>query len=219
MFMRRPVRGSTTDAEDYLLSDPIGSVAKAKGISAKALVPRGEITFQSDFITDLQSLMHGGSMTIGAAAAALGGRGRNEEEIVRNLTFLVAAGTLMPFARVHRHDSVSQPRQAANRIVERVLADAVEHRAARPIPSEILGNGVQVRPIEALAITECLAGTTDVDSLTAKLQDEVRRLDFTVDDEGRRLQRGPELSAQLRAAAKAVIENTVPSLARLGLLV
>jgi SAM-dependent methyltransferase len=219
MFARRAVGGVDPDAAEYLLSAPIGSAAQIERIGAKALVPRGEITFQSDFINDLRSLMQGGSMTIGEAAAALGGRGRNEKEIVRNLTFLVAAGTLMPFARAHRNDPLGQGRKAASKIVEHLLAEAVQHRAPRPIPCEILGSGVQVRPIEALALRAWLAGAADVDSLAARLEDEVRRLDLKVDDEGRTLQHGPELSAQLRVAVKSVVGNTVPNLTRLGLLV
>jgi hypothetical protein len=125
----------------------------------------------------------------------------------------------MPFARGHRDDRGSQARKAANSVVERVLAEAVQHRAARAIPCEILGNGVQIQPIEALAVREWLAGAVDVERLAVQLEAEVRRFDFRVDVEGRTLQRGPELSAQLRAAAKAVIENMVPNLTRLGLLV
>ncbi|HLF22452.1 MAG TPA: methyltransferase regulatory domain-containing protein, partial [Burkholderiales bacterium] len=137
----------------------IGCLGNPAHIGTKARVPRGEIRFHDDFIRELQALLACGSVTIGEAVATLGGNGRDVTEIARNLIYLVAAGTLTPFAKAHRHDATAKPRRLANDTVERVLAYVIEHRVARAIPSEILGNGVEINPVEALAVTRLLAGS------------------------------------------------------------
>jgi hypothetical protein len=160
-----------------------------------------------------------GSTTIGQAVTALGGEGRDAVEIARNLIFLVAAGTLMPFAKARNQGHAVRATRLANRTVERVLAHAIEHQGPRAIPSETLGNGVEILPIEALAITEWLAGADDVETLAARLEAGINRLNLTITSNGRELPRGDELVAYSQVAARGVIENLLPALMRLGVVI
>jgi len=219
VFVRGAAGHEPREAAPYLSEAVIGCLGNPDRIGSKVQVPRGMITFQEDFIGDLRSLMKRGSMTIQEAAAALGGHGRNEAEIVRNLTFLVAAGALMPFAQARQGSHTAKPRRPASETVERILAQAVEHSAQRMLPSEAAGNGVPVSPVEALAITEALAGADTEAMLAARLEAGIRRLDLKITVEGRELRSGEELASYARGAARNALEDLLPALLRLGLVV
>jgi hypothetical protein len=220
VFVRGHERLGHLESTRHLQAAAIGSLGNPERISTKARVPRGEIRFHEDFIRGLRSLMLCGSQTIGDAVSALGGEGRDAQEITRNVIFLVAAGTLMPFAKArHQNQSSVKARRLANRTIERVLAHIIEHRARRAIPSETLGNGVDILPVEALAITEWLAGADHVEILAARLEAEIDRLNLAITSDGRDVQPGVELAAYTRVAARGVIENLVPTLMRLGVIV
>jgi SAM-dependent methyltransferase len=196
----------------------IGSLANPEAISAKVKVPRGEIRFQEQFIRDLRSLMAAGSMTIGDALTALGGAGRNGAEITRNLIFLVAAGTLMPFARAAA-PAVRQSGQFGNPMVARVLSDAIERRARRAMPSQILGNGVEIRPIEAVALSEWIAGAASVEMLTSRLEAAGKRLALDPSGDLSQWPGNEQVARPIREIAVHVIENLVPTFTRLHLIV
>jgi predicted O-methyltransferase YrrM len=183
----------------------IGCLDSPQRIGNTAKVPRGEIRFRDDFVAELQSLFAKGSTTIGAAVAALHGDGRNAVEIARNLTYLVAAGTLLPFARVHDGGATGTAVRSANATVARVLAAMVEQGVRRAVPSEVFGNGVEIEPIEALAVTEFLAGANRPEALAARLRTAADDL--------------PNGDRSARDAARRAIEDVVPRLVRLGVLV
>jgi hypothetical protein len=159
VFIRNDAARSPEEAARAINDAVIGSVGDPRLLSTRIKVPRGHITFQPDFIETLKGLLRHGSVTLGDAVAALSGKSRNTAEIARNLAFLVAGGALMPFARVYRYDQPSEVRKPANALVERSLRCIIEERAARALPSELLGNGIVVRPPEALAIIELLSGS------------------------------------------------------------
>jgi SAM-dependent methyltransferase len=219
VFVRRRKSLGPAEATRQLHAVAIGSIGNPEEINAKAKVPRGEIRFQDEFIRELRSLMRSGSMTIGEVATTLGSKGRDPVEIARNVTFLVAAGALMPFAKAVRSNTVSKARTLANTTVERVLADVIERRERRAIPSEILGNGVEIHPIDAVALSGLIAGFEGVEILATRVEGEVNRLKLTTTSDGRALPRGEQLSAYTRVVAKSVIENLVPTFTRLGLVV
>lgn len=218
VFVRGHARLGQAETTRHLQAAAIGSLGNPERIGTKARVPRGEIRFQEDFIRGLQSLMLRGSTTIGQAVTALGGAGRDPVEIARNVIFLVAAGTLMPFAKARESHAV-KARRLANRTVERVLAHAIEHRVRRAIPSETLGNGVDILPVEALAITELLAGADEVETLAARLEAGIDRLNLTITSDGRELPCHDEPVTRSRVVAQGVIENLVPALMRLGVII
>jgi hypothetical protein len=159
VFIHRDTARSPSDAARAIQDAVIGSVGDPRQLGTRIKVPRGHITFQPDFIQALQDLLRQGSVTFGDAVATLSDKSRNMAEIARNLAFLVAGGALMPFAQVYRYDQPTEVHKPANALVERSLACIVAQRAARAIPSEVLGNGVMVKPAEALAIIELLSGT------------------------------------------------------------
>ncbi len=178
----------------------IGCVPDPSTLSSRIRVPRGQITFQPDFIEALRLLLREGSTTFGAAVSALSqsdsglnrssadsGTSRNPADIVRNLMYLVAGGALMPFAQAFRYRTPAEVRTPANALVERSLADIIREASPRRSPSERLGNGVLVRPEEALATIELLGGTPP-DSITSVPREVVQR----------------------------VVSHVLPSLARLG---
>ncbi len=140
----------------------IGAIDDPERIGTAVKVPRGALHFQVDFIEAIRSLMAGGSRTIGDAAESLSGAGRRDAPIVRNLLYLVAAGSLTPFARILRcaHSLGRHVRwadlQPANVTVARTLAHAVARGGVCVIPSEVLGGGVRIELAEAVALTESL---------------------------------------------------------------
>ena len=125
----------------HLAEVVIGRPGDAGALNTRVRVPRGIVTFQSDFTDELGTLLRGGSMTIARIVAALSTPARDPREIVRNLTYLVAAGELLPFAREHRvgADGVLEP------VAAKVLAWIDEHGVPRGVPNAVLGNGIELR--------------------------------------------------------------------------
>jgi len=202
----------------FLDATIIGILDHPERITSKMRVPRGAIGFQDAFIHDLQELLAGGSITLAEAIDRLG-QGRDaRNEIARNLTLLVAGGVLMPFARVQRYDALATARQPATTVVARMLAYAVDHDLPCALPSAIVGNGVLVQPIEALAITE-LGRAQDIEGLAARVYGEVVRRGLRVKHDGAILQRDEELKAFSRRAAADLLEQGAARLVRAGLLV
>jgi hypothetical protein len=136
----------------------IGCVTEVEQISTTANIPRGNITFQDDFIRELREHMGRGPMSVGEVAARLSGPRRNPIEIRQNLFFLVAAGTLMPFARARGHTEAAPSREAANQVVRNSLEQIVGSSSPAFVPCKLLGNGVLVGVDEALQATGWLAG-------------------------------------------------------------
>lgn len=194
----------------------VGRIDAEAPLQPEIRVPRGVVSFQRSFAEEVRELMSRGSMSIDDVAAALcGAPERAAAEIVRNVTFLVAAGVLTPFAQARGYEARSGQRRWANTIVQKTLDHAVEHRVARVLPSQVLGNGLEIEPLEALAIREMMAGTMRREELSARLLKEAQ-----LDADGERAS-GPQPadpSSIADSLAKRAVYDVWPKLARLGLL-
>jgi hypothetical protein len=218
IFIRGDTPRSQAEAARAMNGAIIGCVNDPHRLTGRVKVPRGQITFQADFVEELRALLAAGSVTLGDAVAALGGKGRNTAEIVRNLAFLVAGGALMPFAKIYRHTLPAEVRRPANPIVERTLACIIGQRATRAIPSELLGNGIPVKPLEALAIVELLAGA-DIGALANRLRDAIDELQLDTRKENGERREADDLPAYAREVAHHVAQTLLPNLARLKLVI
>jgi SAM-dependent methyltransferase len=157
---RRDVFVSRTAPQEsharHLDAQPIGCVAEPESLPTKARVPRGEISFQEPFIRDVSALLAGGSTTLGEAVASLAAGGSDHDEIRRNLTFLLAAGTLVPCARAWQ---VELGAGTLTPIAERALARAIARGEPEYVPSRVLGGGLLVQPDQAHALRQWVSST------------------------------------------------------------
>jgi trans-aconitate methyltransferase len=170
-YFRRDVFARGVNAVDgRAFGDVVVGRIEVAPLQPQIRVPRGVVSFQSRFVEEVQAMLSQGSMTIVDLLGALcGGPDRNSAEILRNITFLIAAGALTPFARLHRFEERMAPPGSANAQVRKVLDYSVEHRTGCVIPSEVLGNGVEIEPLEALAIAQILAGAAGLEDLAGRL--------------------------------------------------
>lgn len=201
VFVRGEARLQEAEMARQLNAVVIGRLGDVQEMGAKAKVPRGEIGFHEDFIRALRALMSQGSMTIAAARSALEGEGRDPLETVRNLLYLIAAGTLTPFAKAVRVTESAAIRRFASSTVERMFSYVAERGVARTLPSDVVGTGVEIRPMEAMAVIEFLAGADSIETLAARLA-----------------QRDDLQGTDPQAVAANAIDGLVPRLRRLGLL-
>jgi len=74
-----------------------------------------------------------------------------------------------------------------------------------------------VKPVEALAITHFLAGHRTVEKLAAQLEKGIRSRGVTI--EGKDLCAGPELASYARGAAQDAMDDLLPNMARLGIII
>jgi SAM-dependent methyltransferase len=206
VFIRDEGARGRADARAFL-GAIIGSVDDPRRLTGRVTVPRGQISFQPDFIGELKTLLEDGAVTIADAASVLGRRTRNTTEIIRNLAFLVAGGVLTPFAKTYRRVLPPEVHRPANAIVERTLAYILEHRTSRAIPSELLGGGVTVTPLEAHAIVELLGGA-DPAALGARLRTALSG----------ELRSPEELARSTEDVVRHVTTTLLPNLARLQLV-
>jgi trans-aconitate methyltransferase len=215
-YFRRDVFASQNAAPDgrRLGSVIVGRIDAAAPLPPQIRVPRGVISFQRVFVDELRELMSRRSMSIDDIVAEMRGGGeRGAAEIVRNLTFLVAAGALTPFARVHTYAERTGRPRPASATVKKMLEYAVEHRSARVLPSETLGNGVEIAFLEALAILEVLAGVDRPDQLSGRLLEEVRR----GLGQGSEDVQAQDPAARADSVARTAVYDLWPKLVRLGI--
>jgi predicted O-methyltransferase YrrM len=219
VFVRGRANLGQAEISRHLDATVIGSLGRPERMPAQIKVPRGEVRFQEDFVADLRPIMSRGSTTIGEAVSTLRGDKRDAIEIARNLVFLVAAGTLTPFAKVHRSDGNVQRRRLAKAVVERAIASALDRRGRRVIPSEVLGNGVVIQPVEALALTAWVDGADGVEDLATRLEAGINRLRLKIPNEGKDNGSGKTVAEYARTEASNAVEELLPTFSRLGLLV
>ena len=219
VFVRGRVTLEPRDISSHLDATVIGSLGSPERMPVQVKVPRGEVRFQEDFVADLRPIMSRGSTTIGEAVSTLRGDKRDAAEIARNLVFLVAAGTLTPFAQVHHADGNIKSRRLAKGIVERAVASALERRERRVIPSEVLGNGVVIQPVEALAVSEWVDGAGGLEDLATRLEAGINRRRLKIPNEGKDGEAGQTVAEYARTEARDAVEDLLPTFARLGLLV
>src|SRR5262249_38809138 len=140
-------------------------------------VPRGEVAFHASFIRDIRAFVSRGSMTMADLVAALAVRGGNADEIARNVIFLLAAGVLIPFARVHAVDEGgARTRARATPMLERAFAYALAEGKGCSVPSDVMGNGFPIEPDEARAVQDALSGAAKPDEGTRELIATLERL-------------------------------------------
>jgi SAM-dependent methyltransferase len=145
----------------------IGCVTEVEQIGPQIVVPRGKLTFQDAFIGELRSVMSHGSMRLGDVMTQLGGDGRDAAAMRQNLSFLIAAGTLMPFARAGSYGQ--GPARVASAVVRNSLADIIETKTAGVVPCEWLGNGVVITLDEATQALAWLSGRGPANALPTRL--------------------------------------------------
>lgn len=143
---------------DALQRIPIGCPGDVDAIATSARVPRGEIRFQDAFIRDVRALMREGSHPFGQLVDALGQGSADRGGIERNVSYLVAAGVLAPFAMAGRRPA-NQPTRIAGTVVARALADVERRGVRRAVPSPVYGNGVEAEPSTARAVREWAAAS------------------------------------------------------------
>lgn len=161
VFVRDDRRLDAAGARRQLEVMPIGCLTDPGTLSAAVRVPRGELRLQEQFMAAVRQAMRSGARPLGAIVRELSvGRG-DADQILRNLTCLIAAGALMPFAVATAAPS-SSARLTATPILDRVLALVADDGVARAVPSQALGNGVPIDATQAAALTAWLDSGTAV---------------------------------------------------------
>ena len=149
----RPHAEALRDLEEM----PIGCASEIERIDTRMTIPRGTLSFQPQFIADLRTSMQQGALPIGEIVARLGRDGHNRREILQNLLFLVASGSLTPFAHPGGYVKTGA-RRAASPAVAAALACNVDGTIRTLVPSVTLGNGVVVDENEATRALSWIAG-------------------------------------------------------------
>jgi SAM-dependent methyltransferase len=130
----------------------VGAIDEPASLNATVRVPRGQLTFQEDFVEAVRGVAAEGALPIADWLARLGGPGRSVGELGRNLHFLIAAGELSPFAS--RASIREGPLEFANPVVERMIEALADGGEAGKIAAPALGGGVDVSPAEAATVLE-----------------------------------------------------------------
>ena len=122
----------------------------------------------------------------------------------------------MPFARARTGTTAPIVGRPTSRVVEGALGRAAEHPAQCVIPSGVLGNGMPVSVVEALAIDAWLGGARSVEMLAARVDERVREIDLQT--ASRADERRAQATPDARVVAHKTIEKLLPRMARLGLI-
>lgn len=169
VFLKGEVAATTPAAALDLLDEVvIGCITDVDQIRAQATIPRGKISFNPQFIEGLRACMQLGPTPLREAIRHLSGPGHDALEIRRNLLFLIAAGTLAPFARAASVDD------GRRRHVEPMVQNALEYIAdtgkAAAVPCKALGSGIMVGQDEAKQALKSLAERAGDDLRPSRLR-------------------------------------------------
>ena len=137
--------------------------------------PRGKISFNKSFIAELRTLMSQGPISFKQALVQMGGNGRNETEIFRNIVFLIAAGELQICLHTESHAADGAEQQRIRSTIGNMLDFIIERGSAFPLPSQMLGNGYSLEPVEAMAIKSWLEGAHERERLIPVIQQYLHR--------------------------------------------
>ncbi|MCZ6616556.1 MAG: class I SAM-dependent methyltransferase [Gammaproteobacteria bacterium] len=176
VFVRSESRiDNVDDITGHLGQLVVGCMGNPEAINTAVQVPRGNIGFQADFISELRTLMSHGSTTLYELVTSLGGESRHSGEIIRNLCYLIAAGELRPFAQPFRPtDSDNRP-EFASETIKRMFVQVAGAGVAGQIASEVVGGGVALSPRDALAVIDYIAAD-DPAKMERGLADQILRL-------------------------------------------
>lgn len=160
----------------------VGCLNDPEAIRTTVQVPRGQISFQADFIRELRQLLSGGSTTLMRLVAALGGKSRDSAEITRNLLYLLASGELVPFSQSYQPHEKDGRFEFSGERTKTMLSYIAHENETGQIASEVVGSGVAVSPRDALAILEYLAAGEqgETDSVLRELIPRLRRFGLIV---------------------------------------
>jgi SAM-dependent methyltransferase len=136
----------------------LGAASDLDQLTAQVAIPRGRLTLQERFIVELRALLGGGARPLGELVTLLGGPGRSAGELRQNLLFLLAAGSLAPFARPGGGGRSGEPPRTAVPVTARALAQLAAAGEAGVVPSARLGGGATVSAEEARIAADWLAG-------------------------------------------------------------
>lgn len=205
------VRGTAprAAATPQLGATPVGALRPSHLARHTIRVPRGELTLQTEFMHELQPLLSRGPRPMQQLVGALLRPDRDAAGVVRNLLFLVAGHTLLPCAR-SAPARVAGPTRYANETVRLLIANMLERGVAGVIPSPVLGNGVPLDALEALAIEGMVQGATDASGLGDWLLQQRARPRFTSLDE--------MTNEQVRELARRTTDDLLPALLSLSVL-
>lgn len=207
VFLRGCATRSPEQVSQQLAMTLLGCVRSGDLARPTIRVPRGELTLQADFLRELTRVLQPGPISIAEVVNALHRPGRDSAGILRNLLFLVAAGSLQPCATATTSTVVSEGLHCPSPTVQLILDDCVARGTGAVVPSPMLGNGVRLQPYEALGVSAMLAGHCEAATLGTWLEQEMTRRNLPVTQ-----------GQSARKLAKYTIDEVVPSLVRLGIL-
>lgn len=149
VFLRR--KNGASPAVGALGDVVVGCLGDADDIGSTVQVPRGRFSFGAEFITDLKHLLLGGSRTLRELVTDLDGGGQGPD-IARNLTYLIAAGELTPFAKSHAPEQLSVPTGFTSTSVARMVSQVAGSGESGYVATEVVGGGISVSPTQARAV-------------------------------------------------------------------
>ncbi len=189
----------------------VGCIDDANQISNKIKVPRGIITFNEDFIQKVRALMQKGSMSIREIMNEVAAGKHDEGEIIRNVIFLVAGGILSPYAQKNKI-TINDSKSFISPSLERILKLIIDEWQERALPSEILGNGVIIQPIQALALLECAEAVGNSKNLAERLETSIKRKKIEISMAGEVIGFDDSLSQYCQALSTEVMTKLLPKL-------
>ncbi|WP_052830108.1 class I SAM-dependent methyltransferase [Gynuella sunshinyii] len=187
---------------------PFAAIKDPEFITDIVTTPRGKISFGKSFMVELRTLMKQGAISFHQTLAHMGGKSRNEMEILRNLVFLIAAGELQVCQNVH---VAGTGNRVASPTIRKMLEFIIETGAALPLPSPVLGNGFPLDVVEAVALVSWLDGAENREQLVSPVQQYLRQRHRAT------ALRGEELDSQGRRIGKQVWNVLVPQMVGLGI--
>jgi len=219
VFIRGELPRSSAATSQQLATMLIGCLRTSDLARLSIRVPRGELTLQQDFMDELRELLIDGPLPMKQAISSLHREGRDVVGITRNLLFLIAGGGLLPCATSAPPAPSMPPRRYANDTVRLMMADIVERGGEGFIPSRVLGNGVKVQALEALAVEAVLQDVRDAAALTTWLDRESARRGMVLTVRVGESSSDIERSAYLREFSQRAFDDLLPALLQLGILV
>jgi SAM-dependent methyltransferase len=154
------VKGARVDSAEidwHSLDDTAIALVDGKLVPGQGVaVPRGNLSFQADFVSELLQTLSSGSLTMRELIGRLGTYSPRKVDIARNLGYLTAAGALRPAARFHRAAGGGEL-VFSSPTAEAWLEEIVAKGESAYVPSSVLGGGIEVSPEEAAAAIEAVS--------------------------------------------------------------
>jgi SAM-dependent methyltransferase len=223
VFVRGHARLEKRERQAWLNRQCVVALTPIQKLSATVRVPSGMLNFDKDAHEILKGLLAGGAMSRGDLMANFTKSGGKAKDLGQIITAMTVSGQLAPAARASQVRTTRAtgdklpPQRLTVKVNARILASSLERRSGATLASPVAGFATGLNITEVMLLDIALSGGT-IATMADRLGVMMKERGIRPAKDGKAIEGEDATRAHFHDLATAFVEETVPSLQRLGVL-